>query len=160
MCCGSSTLLFAVTSDVEVWKAALEDRNLGLSDQWLKHVRDVRDKHQEQLVRSKKSSAQSPVRVKRHRTGTQRRSHQHHAGCLVTTAESHIHGWIYAIENGLLRDLGVSISRPERLQSNTPRPLPTSPPSPPTANDVIPSARVARKCGEQERDLKFIVVPP
>jgi len=35
-------------------EAALESRNLGLSDQWLKHVRDVRDKHREQLEALKK----------------------------------------------------------------------------------------------------------
>src|SRR5437870_11237480 len=35
-------------------EAALEDRSLGLSDQWIKHVRDVRDKHREQLDTLKK----------------------------------------------------------------------------------------------------------
>jgi len=35
-------------------EAALENRNLGLSDQWLKHVRDVRDKRREQLEALKK----------------------------------------------------------------------------------------------------------
>src|ERR1700694_4138950 len=35
-------------------EAALEDRSLGLSDQWLKYVRNVRDKHREQLGALKK----------------------------------------------------------------------------------------------------------
>ena len=35
-------------------QAALEDESLGLIDQWLRHVRDVRDKHQEQLSALKK----------------------------------------------------------------------------------------------------------
>ncbi len=30
-------------------EAALEDRSLGLCDQWLRHVRDIQDKHREQL---------------------------------------------------------------------------------------------------------------
>src|SRR5205809_5997806 len=30
-------------------QAALEDRSLGLCDQWLRYVRDIRDKHREQL---------------------------------------------------------------------------------------------------------------
>src|SRR5437879_10981897 len=30
-------------------EAALEDRSLGLRDQWLRYVRDIRDKHREQL---------------------------------------------------------------------------------------------------------------
>ena len=36
-------------------EAALEDRSLGLSDQWIKYVRDVRDKHREQLEGLKKT---------------------------------------------------------------------------------------------------------
>src|SRR5579862_8321411 len=32
-------------------EAALENRSLGLSDRWLRHVRDVHDKHSEQLDR-------------------------------------------------------------------------------------------------------------
>src|SRR5688572_25129036 len=35
-------------------EAALEDRSLGLSDQWLKYVRDVRHKHRERLGKIEK----------------------------------------------------------------------------------------------------------
>src|SRR5262249_16670139 len=35
-------------------EAALENRSLGLADRWLKHVRDVLDKHREQLDAVKK----------------------------------------------------------------------------------------------------------
>ncbi len=96
-------------------EAALEDRKLGLSDRWLRHVRDIRDQHRAELNRLEK-----PERFKRlcelnviaqvfnvARTSIVRNawSRKQH---LV------IHGWIYAIENGLLRDLGVSLPREDQ----------------------------------------------
>jgi carbonic anhydrase len=92
-------------------EAALDDRSFGLSDRWIRHVRDVRDKHQEQLGALKKvirfnrlcelnvieqvfHVAQSSV-VREAWSRQQRIS---------------IDGWIYGIDNGLLRDLGISIT--------------------------------------------------
>ena len=94
-------------------EAALENRTLGLSDQWLKHIHAVQDKHREHLDRLKKvirfnrlcelnvieqvlNVAQTSV-VRDAWSREQRLS---------------IHGWIYAIQDGLLRDLGISMTRP------------------------------------------------
>jgi carbonic anhydrase len=95
-------------------EASLEDRALGLSDRWLKSVRDVRDKHREQL-----SLLNKAIRLSRlcelnvieqvlnvTRTGIVRDAWSRQQGLSI-------HGWIYAIENGLLRDLGVSVTGPE-----------------------------------------------
>lgn len=95
-------------------EAALEDRNLGLSDQWLKHVRDVRDKHQEQLGALKKVirfNRLCELNVIEQVINVAQTSIVQ--GAWSRQQRVTIHGWIYAIENGLLRDLGVSISRPE-----------------------------------------------
>jgi carbonic anhydrase len=95
-------------------QAALEDRSLGLSDEWLKHVRALRDKHREQLDALETASrfdrlcelnvieqvynvAQTPIL----------------ADAWARQQRITIHGWIYAIGNGLLRDLGICIERPE-----------------------------------------------
>jgi carbonic anhydrase len=96
-------------------EAALEDRQLGLVDQWLKHVRQVRDKHQQQLgtlkkvIRFNRLCELNVIEQVVHVAQTN----------IVRDAWSRqqpisIHGWIYAIENGLLRDLGICITRPEQ----------------------------------------------
>jgi carbonic anhydrase len=94
-------------------EAALEDRSLGLADQWIQHVRDVRDKHHQELNALKKV-------LKFNRLCELNVIEQ--AGHVAQTSilrdawarqqRITIHGWIYAIEDGLLRDLGVSITRP------------------------------------------------
>jgi carbonic anhydrase len=97
-------------------EAALEGRSLGLSDQWLKHVSDVRDKHREQLGALKKvlrwnrlcelNVIEQVLHVAQ--TGIVR-------DAWARQQKVSIHGWIYAIDDGLLRDLGVSITRAEEV---------------------------------------------
>src|SRR3989449_1116633 len=92
-------------------QAALEDRSLGLSDQWLKHVRDVREKHREHLTECDglvRFDRLCELNVMEQVMNVSRTS-------IVKEAWSRghilsIHGWIYAIGNGLLRDLCVSVS--------------------------------------------------
>jgi len=95
-------------------EAVLADRRLGLSDAWLKHVRDVRDKHRAELdtldgrPRFDRLCELNVIEQVLHVTQT---------GIVrAAWASGHrldVHGWIYAIENGLLRDLGITISRPD-----------------------------------------------
>jgi len=95
-------------------EAALENRILGLSDHWLQHVRNVRDKHSEQLSALKKvirlnrlcelNVIEQVLNVSRTNIVRDAWSRQQRIS---------IHGWIYAIDNGLLRDLRISIMRPE-----------------------------------------------
>lgn len=97
-------------------EVALENRTLGLSDKWLKHVRDVQDKHREQLGALKKviqSNRLCELNVIEQVLNVGQTS-------IVRDAWSRgqrisIHGWIYAIDNGLLRDLDVSITRPTEM---------------------------------------------
>jgi carbonic anhydrase len=94
-------------------EAALEDRNLGLSDQWIKHVRDVRDKHREQLSTLKKVirwNRLCELNVIEQVFNVAQTSILQDAWARQQRVS--IHGWIYAIENGLLRDLNVLINRP------------------------------------------------
>jgi len=96
-------------------EAALEDRRLGLADQWLKHVRQVRDKHREQLAALKKvirfnrlcelNVIEQVVQIAQTKIVGDAWARQQSIS---------IHGWIYAIENGLLRDLRICITRPEQ----------------------------------------------
>ena len=93
-------------------QAVLENRQLGLSDSWLGHVRAVRDEHKKQL-----DSLDEPTRFKRlcqinvieQVTNVVRTKILCDAWSRQQTVI--IHGWIYSIENGLLSDLGVSVSQ-------------------------------------------------
>jgi carbonic anhydrase len=97
-------------------EAALEGRSLGLSDQWLKHVSDVRDKHREQLDTLKKvmrwnrlcelNVIEQVLHVAQ--TGIVR-------DAWARQQKVTVHGWIYAIDDGLLRDLGVTMTRAEEV---------------------------------------------
>jgi carbonic anhydrase len=95
-------------------EAALEDRKLGLSDNWLQHVRAVRDKHLvhlgnlKKVMRFNRLCALNVIEQVLNVANTG----------IVQDAWSRqqrisVHGWIYAIDNGFLQDLGISITRPD-----------------------------------------------
>jgi carbonic anhydrase len=97
-------------------EAVLDNRTLGLSDQWLKHVRDVREKHTLQLGELRKvlqlnrlcelnviEQAFNLTQTSVIRDAWQRQQ------------RVSVHGWIYAIEDGLLRDLKISINHPSEV---------------------------------------------
>jgi carbonic anhydrase len=97
-------------------EAALENRSFGLSDVWIQHVRDVRDKHQEQL-----STLKKVIRWNRlcELNVLEQVFHVAQTSILqeawARQQRVSVHGWIYAIENGLLRDLGVLINQPGEI---------------------------------------------
>jgi carbonic anhydrase len=96
-------------------QATLEERRLGLSDLWLTHVRDVRDKHHRQLESlgdTGRFNRLCELNVIEQVINVSRTT-------IVRDAWSReqnltVHGWIYAVSNGLLQDLGISMSRPEQ----------------------------------------------
>ena len=92
--------------------AALRDDKLGLIDNWLRHVQDVKAKHRAQLEALKSEAqrhatlcelnvAEQVVNVSR--TSIVREAWQR-------GQELAVHGWIYDIRDGLLRDLGVVVA--------------------------------------------------
>jgi carbonic anhydrase len=91
--------------------AVLEDRNLGLADHWLRHVRNVRDKHRRALAEveeGQRFSRLCELNVIEQVLNVSRTSVVRDAW--LRQQQVSIHGWIYAVSNGLLRDLSVSIS--------------------------------------------------
>ena len=100
-------------------KAALNDNRTGLTDNWLRHVQDVRDRHEtrlaqiddadERLNRLCELNAIHQV-VNVCQTPILREAWQR--GQSVT-----VHAWCYSLNDGLIRDLGVSAnSRDEALE--------------------------------------------
>ena len=93
-------------------RAALRDDRLGLVDNWLRHVQDVRWKHLAEL----ESLA---TEDERHRRLCELNVVEQVVNVSQTTVvrdawargqELSVHGWIYDLHDGLLRDLGVSVT--------------------------------------------------
>jgi carbonic anhydrase len=97
------------------FQATLEDRRLGLSDMWLAHVRGVKEKHYEELERLDvfhRFDRLCQLNVIEQVINVSRTTIVRDAWTRQQSLS--LHGWIYAVSNGLLRDLGISISRPEQ----------------------------------------------
>jgi carbonic anhydrase len=96
--------------------AALHRDRIGLADNWLQHVQDVRHKHERRL---ECVSGDGSARCDRlcelnvvEQVGNVSRT------TIVRDAwlrgqELAVHGWIYGIKDGLLRDLDCTITSPE-----------------------------------------------
>ena len=95
--------------------AALHNRRLGLIDNWLRHVQDVMQKHQEQLAaivdeteRLNRLCELNVIEQVLNVCQTTIVQQAWERGQAVT-----VHGWIYGLHNGLLHDLNISIADPE-----------------------------------------------
>ncbi|HHJ17102.1 MAG TPA: carbonate dehydratase [Gammaproteobacteria bacterium] len=92
-------------------KAALENQEHGLIDNWLRHVKDVIRFNEESfkgLDHAEQLDLLCELNVKEQVTNICNTTIVQNAwkrGC-----ELSIHGWIYNIENGILKDLGACIT--------------------------------------------------
>jgi carbonic anhydrase len=98
-------------------KAAMDNLQLGLIDNWLRHVQDVLHEHEDLLSKISDKDARlarlCELNVIEQVLNVGRTT-------IVQSAwqrgqELAIHGWIYGLEDGLLRDLGISIDNNEGL---------------------------------------------
>lgn len=92
--------------------AALQNLKLGLIDNWLRHIQDLIEKHAELLL-------QRTEEAERHERLCELNVIEQVNNVAQTTVVQHawergqeliIHGWIYGLDNGLLRDLGVQMA--------------------------------------------------
>lgn len=98
-------------------QAALEDRRLGLVDNWLRHVADVRQKHLETL-----RGVADPV-VRHARLCELNVIEQAVNVCHTTVVQDawergqklSVHSWIYSLRNGRVRDLGLDVKGRSRI---------------------------------------------
>ena len=91
--------------------AALESARIGLADNWLRHIQDVRDRHQDLLERVQVSSRHD--RLVELNVIEQVRHVGQSTVVLDAWARGHqlsLHGWVYGIGDGLLQDMEVSAS--------------------------------------------------
>lgn len=100
-------------------RAALRRDRVGLADNWLRHVQDVRQKHEVRVLAAPDEE------------------HQHNRLCECNVIEQvknvcqtscvqdawadgqplSVHGWIYGLRDGLIRDLKTTINGPDHVDS-------------------------------------------
>lgn len=95
--------------------AALRRDRIGLSDNWLRHLQDVREKHGQRLAASSLGTAAHDRLCELN--VIEQASNVCHT-TIVRDAwargqELAIHGWIYGLRDGLLRDLSMTIIGPD-----------------------------------------------
>jgi carbonic anhydrase len=98
-------------------RAVLLGQRLGLVDHWLRNVEEVRQKHTPQLAALPDEAQQfdrfCELNVLEQAANV----------CKTTTVQSAwergqrmaVHGWIYSVSDGLLRDLGFCVNSPNEL---------------------------------------------
>lgn len=100
-------------------RAAMQNNQLGLIDNWLRHIKDVYQKHFDEL----EAIADENDRV--NRLCELNVIEQVNNVCHTTIVQSAwarghnlaVHGWIYALHDGLLQDLNFRITKPEEIAS-------------------------------------------
>lgn len=96
---------------------ALADVPLGLIDNWLRQIKDVYDRsdlsRSDEVDSTQRTNAMCELNI----------AAQVHNVCHTTIVQDawrrgqnlSVHGWIYSLDDGLLRDLDLCISNPEQL---------------------------------------------
>jgi len=98
--------------------AALQDNRFGLIDNWLRHIRDVRQKHYDALYSPGVSESERLDLLCEYNVMEQVQNVA--STTIVQSAWEQgrpltIHGWIYRLQDGIIRDLDVRISKLEDI---------------------------------------------
>ena len=95
-------------------KAAMGNLQFGLIDNWLRHVQDVLHAHEDELAKIEDESERldrlCELNVIEQVLSVSRTTIVQNAW--QRGQELAVHGWIYGLQDGLLRDLGVSVANP------------------------------------------------
>ena len=100
--------------------AVVRCERVGLADNWLRHVQDVREKHDACLCRLADDTARSArlceLNVIEQVANVSQTSIVRDAW--ARRQELTVHGWIYGLRDGLLRDLHCTASNPQEAVEN------------------------------------------
>ena len=100
-------------------RAAMERRRVGLADNWLRHVQDVHTKHIQLLPETMDPN------LRHDRLCELNVIEQVVNVCQTTIVQDAwergqdvtVHSWVYSLQDGLVRDLGLAVSNAESLGS-------------------------------------------
>jgi len=98
-------------------KAALTDARVGLVDNWLRHVQDVRNKHWPWLSSLTEQPRQMDALCELNVL------EQALNACQTTVVRDAwlrgqqvvVHGWVYGLHNGLLKDMNMTVANPAEV---------------------------------------------
>ena len=97
--------------------AALRDDKLGLIDNWLRHIQDVRDQHRSDLdalaAEAQRHERLCELNVIEQVANVSRTTVVRDAWARGQSLA--VHGWIYGLRDGLLRDLGMCVTAEAEL---------------------------------------------
>ncbi len=97
-------------------RAALNDTRIGLADNWIRHVQDVRNRHQpwlDTVAAGQRVDALCELNV----------IEQARNACQTTIVQDAwargqelvVHGWYYGLYDGLLEDLQITVAEPAQM---------------------------------------------
>lgn len=100
-------------------EAALNNIKAGLVENWLRHIKDIRDKHMDflsQVAQEQQADALAALNVVEQVVSAAQTT-------IVQSAwesgqELTLHGWIYSLSDGLLQDLFITVSGNEELKAS------------------------------------------
>ncbi|RYY91827.1 MAG: carbonate dehydratase, partial [Comamonadaceae bacterium] len=97
-------------------QAALEGARIGLADNWLRHIQDVRDRH-DVMLKSFPEDARAPALCE---LNVAEQVVNVAVSTVMVDAWSRgqavtIHGWAFGVHDGLLQDLGMSVNGTQPL---------------------------------------------
>ncbi|MDZ7592212.1 MAG: carbonate dehydratase [Rubrivivax sp.] len=97
-------------------RAALRGTRIGLADNWLRHVQDVRLRHRKRLQHlspAEQEDTLCEMNVIEQVGNVALSTVLQDAWARGQTVA--VHGWVYGLRDGLLKDLGVTMDRPETV---------------------------------------------
>jgi carbonic anhydrase len=100
--------------------AASEEGTIGVTDAWLSGIREIRDRNQAELGTLSPAAAQArlcELNVREQVRVLSRTTVLRQAWKRKQRVD--VHGWIYGIEDGLLRDLGLRVSADGDLEGDS-----------------------------------------
>ena len=98
-------------------QAALDGVRIGLADNWLRHIQDVRDRH--------RSLLEATAPTKRHDALVELNAIEQVVNVCQSTVmldawargqKVQVHGWVYGVHDGLLQDLGMTVGGLDELE--------------------------------------------
>lgn len=100
-------------------RAALDNARVGLADNWLRHIQDVRDKHQKLLDdivdAQQRWACLCELNVLEQAINVARTTMVR--DCWARDQALTVHGWIYGLKDGLLRDTGFIVSANDEIDA-------------------------------------------
>lgn len=98
-------------------KAAMGNQHIGLIDNWIRHIKDVYRYHAEELnsIADEKERFDRFVEINVYEQVYDLAKTSIIQGAWNNGQELMVHGWVYGVHNGIVKDLNVTLSSNEKL---------------------------------------------